>query len=480
MGKSVTSNYIYHLIDTVTSTLFPLITFPYAARVMLADGIGLVNFYNSIISYIILIVGLGIPLYAVRETARVRNNEQELNSTTLEILSLHMMLTILGYAVILVLCCTVDEIQANIPLFLILSLSILFTTFGCNWFYQGIEDFQYITIRAIAVRLISIVFLFTIVKTREDLLWYGVYMVIGTIGNNLFNILRLRKYTTVSIDVIRHLRPFRHLRFVSKMFVFTAIATIYLQLNTVFLGFVCNVESVGYYTSGLKLYTVVFGIVASLTTILIPRLSNLVSQNELERFAELSQKSYRVIISLSMPLAVGLFAVSPYAVILLCGNAFEPAVSVSRIVSPLLIIVGLSNLIGMQILYSLGHINILIKAALYSSIVDVIVLVITSQYAENGAAISYLCAEITALAVEYRLGRQYIPIKFKDKSIIVYIVASAVMFVALYALSLFSLSNVSMTLVMLTVGILVYSSFMIYYKDTLYWELLQKIIRRIR
>ena len=68
--SSIKKNYILNLINTLTGLVFPLITFPYASRILFAEGIGQVQFFQSIIDYIALCSALGIPLYAVREIAR--------------------------------------------------------------------------------------------------------------------------------------------------------------------------------------------------------------------------------------------------------------------------------------------------------------------------------------------------------------------------------------------------------------------------
>lgn len=95
--------------------LFPLITFPYICRVIEADGIGQVNFYQSIVNYISLFTCLGIPMYAIREIARDRDDILKMNRTAVEILLLHSMLTLVGYIIVFILCLTVPQIQANIP-----------------------------------------------------------------------------------------------------------------------------------------------------------------------------------------------------------------------------------------------------------------------------------------------------------------------------------------------------------------------------
>lgn len=194
MAQSVKVNYILNLINTGTQMLFPLITFPYVCRVIEADGIGQINFFQSIISYISLFTCLGIPMYAIREIARDRSDVVQMNRTAMEILLLHSMLTLVGYAIVAILCLTVPQIQVNIPLFLILSLTIFFTAIGCEWFYQGIEDFKYITIRGLIIKTVSVVLLFIFVKSKTDLLYYGCYTVFGVFGGNIFNFFRLRKY----------------------------------------------------------------------------------------------------------------------------------------------------------------------------------------------------------------------------------------------------------------------------------------------
>lgn len=212
MTKSVKANYLFNLINSASQLLFPLITFPYASRIMLADGIGQVNFFQSIISYISLFTCLGIPMYAIREVAKVRDNTMEMTRTTVEILLLHAFLSILGYLVVAVICMTVVQVQTNIPLFLLLSTTIFFTAIGCEWFYQGVEDFKYVAVRGLIVKVVSVILLFLLVKTKEDILWYGAYSVLGVLGGNIFNFIRLRKYLCWGMVSFHTLCPMRHLK----------------------------------------------------------------------------------------------------------------------------------------------------------------------------------------------------------------------------------------------------------------------------
>lgn len=72
-------------------------------------------------------------------------------------------------------------------LFSFVKYNFIFNTIGVAWFYQAIEDFKYITLRSLFVRILSLVALFIFVKTKQDLFYYAGILVIGTVGNNIFN-----------------------------------------------------------------------------------------------------------------------------------------------------------------------------------------------------------------------------------------------------------------------------------------------------
>lgn len=394
MANSVKINYLFNLINSGSQLLFPLITFPYASRIMLADGIGHVSFFQSIISYISLFTCLGIPMYAIREVAKVRNNAVEMTRTTVEILLLHAFLSILGYVVVAVICMTVTQVQADIPLFLLLSTTIFFTAIGCEWFYQGIEDFKYVAVRGVLVKLISVVLLFFLVKTKEDILWYGAYSVLGILGGNIFNFIRLRKYLSRDVIDFRTLHPLKHLKPALHVFALNVIISIYIQMNNVLLGFMKDAEAVGYFTAATKLMVMAMSILGSLGNVMMPHISNLIAVGRMDESKALIQKSYDLVLALAMPLTVGLIFTSPSAILLLSGMDFIPAILTSQIVAFNILMVGLSGVMGIQVLYPLGKINIVILSTFIGAITNVLLnILLVPRYGHNGTAIAYMLAE---------------------------------------------------------------------------------------
>ena len=478
MAQSVKVNYILNLINTGTQMLFPLITFPYVCRVIEADGIGQINFFQSIISYISLFTCLGIPMYAIREIARDRSDVVQMNRTAMEILLLHSMLTLVGYAIVAILCLTVPQIQVNIPLFLILSLTIFFTAIGCEWFYQGIEDFKYITIRGLIIKTVSVVLLFIFVKSKTDLLYYGCYTVFGVLGGNIFNFFRLRKYIHRENIIFSELHIKRHIKPVLKVFSFSVVTSIYLQLNTVLLGFLKNALAVGYFAAATKVMQMLLTMSACLGSVMMPRASHLIAENKEDEFNRLIQKSYDFTLAIALPITIGLIFCAPSLITALCGVKFEHSILPSQIIAPIILMVAISNVFGIQVLFPKGKINIVTLCCGIGAVADLILnLCLIPFFSYIGTSIAYLGAEVATTVSMYFIGRKYIPIIYFKKSHLTYALGCIVMAFALYGLSLLQLPTLIILLLQGCCGVLAYFIILCICKDEMLVRILSKIKR---
>lgn len=478
MAQSVKVNYILNLINTGTQMLFPLITFPYVCRVIEADGIGQINFFQSIISYISLFTCLGIPMYAIREIARDRSDVVKMNRTAMEILLLHSMLTLVGYAIVAILCLTVPQIQVNIPLFLILSLTIFFTAIGCEWFYQGIEDFKYITIRGLIIKTVSVVLLFIFVKSKTDLLYYGCYTVFGVLGGNIFNFFRLRKYFHRENIIFSELHIKRHVKPVLKVFSFSVVTSIYLQLNTVLLGFLKNALAVGYFAAATKVMQMLLTMSACLGSVMMPRASHLIAENKEDEFKRLIQKSYDFTLAIALPMTIGLIFCAPSLITALCGVKFEHSILPSQIIAPIILMVAISNVFGIQVLFPKGKINIVTLSCGIGAVADLILnLCLIPFFSYIGTSIAYLGAEVATTVSMYFIGRKYIPIIYFKKSHLTYALGCIVMAFALYGLSLLQLPTLTILLLQGCCGVLAYFIILCICKDEMLVQILLKIKR---
>lgn len=474
--SSLKTNVILNYINTLTSIVFPLITFPYAARILLPDGIGLVNFQNSIIGYITLLSSLGIPLYAVREVARVRDNVEERNRVTVEIALLSLILAAGGYVIVFAVGELVPQINAHLSLFYILSLSILFTALGVSWFYTAIEDFKFITVRGLIIRALFVVALFLFVKSKEDLLIYGVIIVGSTVGNEFINFIHLRKFINIfklnwsKVNIFRHLKPS------FSIFVLNLSVSLYVQLNPVMLGFLSDNTQVGYYTAGSKLSYIILSVVTSMATVLIPHVSNMIQVHDTEKFKQLITKVYHYYMALALPFTIGLIVLSVPLTLVICGNSFYEASYVTAITAPVIIFISITNIIGLQVLYPYGKENYVTYSTIGGAVINLIVdIPLILLWGSKGAAIATFCAELAVLLIQVRLGRRYIPFKYFDDNIKLYVLSSILMGVAVYLTSGLFNKPIIQLLVPTCIGIVVYFLILYYKKDDILFSVLRYI-----
>ena len=474
--SSIKNNVVLNYINTLASIVFPLITFPYAARILLPEGIGLVNFQNSIIGYITLLSSLGIPLYAVREVARVRDNIEERNRVTVEIALLSLILAAGGYVIVFAVGELVPQIYAHLSLFYILSLSILFTALGVSWFYTAIEDFKFITIRGLIIRCLFVVALFVFVRSKDDLLIYGVVVVGSTVGNNIINFFHLRKFINIFKIDWSKLNIFRHLKPSLSIFVLNLSISLYVQLNPVMLGFLSDNIQVGYFTAGSKLSNIILSVVTSMATVLIPHVSNMIQVHDTEKYKQLITKVYHYYMALAIQFTIGLIVLSVPLTLVICGKSFYDASYVTAITAPVIIFISITNIIGMQVLYPYGKENYVTYSTIGGAVINLVVdIPLILLWGSKGAAISTVCAEFTVLLIQVRLGKGYVPFKYIDKNIILYSVSAVIMGIVVFLVRGLFENPIIQLLVPTFIGIVIYSFILYYKKEDILFSILRYI-----
>ena len=191
-NKSLKKNAALNMVKTIMGLIFPLITFPYASRILQPSGLGKVNFAHSIISYFSMIAALGINTYAVREAAKLREDKAALTKFVKEILTINMTSTVIAYLLLSFTILFVPYFSEYRVLLVVCSGTILFTTLGMDWLYTALEEFSYITIRSILFQFLSLILLFVFVHTQEDYLKYASISVISSVGSNICNFIHAR------------------------------------------------------------------------------------------------------------------------------------------------------------------------------------------------------------------------------------------------------------------------------------------------
>ena len=298
-------------------------------------------------------------------------------------------------------------------------------------------------------------------------------------GNNVINFVHLKKYIRFGqiqwckLDVVRHLRPAVHI------FVLNLIISIYLNLNSVMLGFMQGDEAVGLYTAGNKIAHIVLSVVTSLGVVMIPRCSNLIEAGNMKEFGAVIGKATRLVMCMALPFTVGLMLLATPIIRIFCGESFVEAIPVLYWTAPIIIFIGLTNVIGLQVLYPQGRENIVIWSTLGGAVFNLILnLVLIPLYSEIGAAIATFIAELAVLILQIILGYKYFPLKIKDIKYQSYLVATIIMAVAV-ALVIMATGDMWMQVVLsMLLGGTLYVGYLLYVKDDITTSMLNVVLKK--
>ena len=396
---SVKYNFIMNAILTVAGIIFPLITFPYISRVLLVEGSGKVAFATSVVTYFTMFASLGIPTYGVRACAIVRDNKEKLSKTVQELLIISGGTTLLTYIVFGISLFVIPEFAQERTLLLIVGLGIGLNTIGVQWLYNALEQYSYITTCSILFKVIGMVLMFLLVKESSDYQIYGGVYVIASFGSYVLNSIRLRKFVTFQKTGTYQFK--QHLKHIMVFFAMSAGASIYLNLDVVMLRFLQSNEAVGYYNAGIKVKTVLVTCVTSLGTVLLPRLSYYIETADKKAFQLMVGKAFRFVFVAASAVTVYFSIFARESILLLSGEAFLPAVGPMMILMPTVLLIGLSNVTGIQILTPNGREREVMYSIWGGAILDFVLnLIVIPKFSANGAALSTLLAEGMVLMLQ--------------------------------------------------------------------------------
>ena len=395
--NSLKVNTIFNILKTVSAIVFPLITFPYVSRILKPENIGKVNFTGTYVNYFSLIASLGIGTYAIRECSAVRKNKKALTEIASEIYSINVCTTAIAYILLGVSLVLFHKLDNYRTLIYIQSSVILFATWGADWINSAMEDFKYITIRTLLIKIIYVGSVFILIKEPSDYLLYFILTVSVIVVNAIVNILYSRNFVSIEF---KELFNFKYMKENVKIGIYTIMTSMYLTFNVMYLGLMTNNTQVGFYTSAYRLYTLVLGIFTAFSSVMLPRMSNLLANGNNSEFNRYLIKSFEFVALFSVPMAVCSSILAPELIYLLCGQGYEGAILPMRIIMPALILVGIAQIIVIQVLLPMKKDNVLLVASIVGAVISIVVnILLVSKYGSVGSAIVMLSAEFVVTII---------------------------------------------------------------------------------
>lgn len=397
--KSIKLNFIMNFLLTASSILFPLITFPYVSRVLGPTGTGNVTMGTSVVSYFTMVAMLGVPTYGVRACASVRDNKVELSKIVQELLIINIIMMLIAYIAFFITIFCVPSFRIMKTLYLMSSIAIVMNVIGVNWLYQGLEQYSYITFISLVFKVVALVLMFALVHKADDYIWYALITVIGGFGSSIFNFIRLRKL--ILLKPFQHYDFKRHIRPMFTFFAMTVATTVYTNLDVVMLGLMKSNYDVGLYNAAVKIKLIMVSLVTSLGTVLLPRISYYYEQNQVKEFHNLISKVFSFVLLFAIPCCLYLMVFAKDTILFLSGKEFLEAVPAVIIITPTILLIGLSNITGIQVLVPTGKESLVLRSVVCGAVVDFVLnLMMIPKFGAAGAAFGTLAAELVVLIVQ--------------------------------------------------------------------------------
>lgn len=414
---SLKKNVIYSSILTVSNYIFPLIVYPYVSRVLGVSNIGICNFVDSIINYFILFSMMGLSTIGIREIAKSKDDNIKLSKTFSSLLTLNIVSTFIVLIILFFSVCFISDLKKHSEMMYIGALKLIFNCLLVEWLYKGLEDFKFVTIRSIWVRIIYVMLVFIFVREKNDYYIYYLLTTLTIVFNSIINIIYSRKFLHFSLQGISF-TPYIRSFFI--LGIYGLLTSMYTSFNVAYLGFISGETEVGYYTTAVKLYTILISLFSAFTGVMMPHMSSLIGEGRIEDFKRLTDKSIDVLMTFVMPVIVFSLAYAPQIISIIAGEGYEAAVIPMRIIVPLLFIIGYEQIIIIQILTPLKKDKAVLTNSVLGGIMGLLLnLILVSNLQSIGSAIVWVVAEITVLCSGQYFVTKFVGFRFPFKKVTV-------------------------------------------------------------
>ena len=469
----VLKNYAYNLSYQLLVIILPIITTPYVTRVFSSTDLGTYGYFNSIVTYFILLATLGVANYGTKE---ISGHRKDIRKNFWGIYTLQFGATILSICLYILLCLSLSFMQN--PVAYILGLSLVSKGMDISWLFQGLEDFRKITVRNITVKLVGVISIFLFVKSANDLYLYVFLLTIFELLGQFSMWLPAREFIGKPHFDWSYAK--QHLKPVVLLFLPQIAISLYVTLDRTMLGALASTKDVGIYDQALKLVNILLTLVTSLGSVMLPRVANLLSTGDHKAVNKMHQMSFLIYNLVIFPIIAGMLIVNDDFVQFFLGQDFQDAKYAIAIMIFRMFFIGWTNIMGIQILIPHNKNKEFMISTTIPAIVSVgLNLLLLPKLGYIGAAIVSVLTEALVWAIQLYFTRNYLKEVSFLASTVKIIGASALMYGVLFVVkTTVNFTPVINVMVFATIGAILYISQILFLKVINPRELKQQLLNK--
>lgn len=409
--SSIKKNLAYNMFYQILTIILPFITAPYVSRVLGAEGVGVYSYTYSVANYFMLFVMLGISNHGNRSIAATRKSKKDLGKCFINNYIIQLSSGILVTLIYILYVCLFSG--SNRKYAWIQILVVLSGTLDINWFFWGIEKFKLTVIRNTICKVLSVICIFLFVRQRQDL---NVYVWIMSLTIFISQIL-LWKFIVNEIEfclpdwniVKENIKP------ILILFLPILAYSLYRIMDKIMIGVFSTMTEVGYYENAEKILNIPIGIVTALGNVMLPRISNLLSEGKKDEQQKYIRFSFVFVSIVEGALCFGISSVSDIFSVLYYGEEFRITGQILQVMIFTALFSGWANVIRTQYLIPMREDRVYVISMLVAAVVNFILnLIFIPVYGAKGALIGTVSAELIVLIIQAVAVRKF----FEWKAII--------------------------------------------------------------
>lgn len=409
----IRKNLIYNLLLSITQIMVPLVTIPVVSRQLNLTGLGKAGFFDNYAFFFTVLAEMGIMVYAQRKIALLRGDKEGTGKFVSEIIVIHVLCTLLFSILYLLLSFGIPADMFEWPLFWMALMFFLLNAFTCEWYFIGSEQFQFIAIRLIFVRLAALAAIFICIRSESDYIAYYFILAGSGILNILFSFGLLAKQVKIRLS---NLNIKQHLPFLWVMYGISVLQGVSLYLDSVILGMVSTAAAVGLYTLAMRVVKLATALITDSLLVFFPKIVQ--AQNSGQANSLLT-KNFQWISFVGIPAMLGIIVFAADIVKVLLGSDYDGVILPLRGLAIFGIFRIYSSYYSKQYLVAFGKEKLYFNALLYGNITLVIAAIVGGYFwGEKGAVSAIVLSEGITMLVVILFSKKFFENLVFDKLIV--------------------------------------------------------------
>lgn len=392
MKRKILSNISNNFIIRMITYIFSFLELMYITRIFQPEIYGRIAFVSSFTGYFILIANLGMPVYAMRICAQVRDDRKNLSQIFNELWSISFLLSLVSTIFFVFAVMFIPALRENWLLFAIYGSSILLQIMGCEWLYKGLERFSFLAFASLVCKVVSFGGILIFVRSAQNAILYVCLSVLIAYGSNIICFIYSAKYVDWPLRFSINRAHFKPLL---VFFMMSCAVSVYSSLDLTMLGFMKSEHEIGLYSVASKGKAMLAVTGTLVWGGILPVATKLWKDGNRNRFEALATKSLVIVSAIQFWVAFFCFIFAKGIIVIISGESYLGGVTAFRILLLSLPVIALSNILGGQVLIPTGKERKLLVAEIAGAVFNFFAnLIMIPIFSIIGAAITTLISEI--------------------------------------------------------------------------------------